>query len=894
MRGWNNVPQELNISDITFFSLNIENRRVRRRDIMRNKKLFVIVTMCLLLTSSFMAIAIAAQPPVDTTTYYIGTIGQPRRVDPARAYDTASGEMIMNIYEPLVWFSDEPDIPDTTSEVTADKVADLSKFQPWLATAMPTISPDGKTWTLTIKSGIKFHPWKKADGTIVSDQVVTAEDAEYSFKRMLVHDMVGAPSWMFALPLTGEMFYNGHDTDPKTNKFDDPAEEAAIADMINAAVTRDGNTISFHFKDVFPQVAFLQILSQTWGCIVNKAFCIEHGGWDGSLAPGWSANYRQMPSNLHTPLDRYYAAKSKYPSAAPDVPAMCGTGPYKFTYWDKARLEWRCDKFEAYWRGWNPAPHLDTVIVKGVAEWPTRKMMFLAGEFDSVAVPRANMWDLLDAADPTGHTPLSGITLYYNSPELSNDVASFVFHVAADSPYMSKVPAGGTPAPDFFNDPHVRRAFSRTVDFPAYLRDAWFNEAIQPTSWWVQGLKPDYENKSLVPYNLDLAFVESELKQAMFAGTSLWDSGFETYLVYNLGNDQRKIFAELMRDTIHSLNAKRTGKPPFKVTVVGLDWPVFLDYEELMYMPMFFVGWLADFADADNFARPYMHTYGDFSYFQGYSDPHVDELLDTAIKTPDGPERKAMYEELQFIYWRDVPGVPIMQAVGRRWQRNWLRGWHFNQLFPGRWFIRHWKEVGAAAQPVDLSALGSIEAVGGSKLKRTPGGVLMTPLSVDFTIHRLDTNPAVAAVFAIMALNRTNVATRYSQIIMGGDALVVLTAAQKDITEELLWNETGALCPAQGNYTLSGVVSVISTFAYDNNLGNNLVVAAGGNIEVTVLTGDLDDSGKVDIKDVFVVAKAFGADSENPRWNSKADLNGDGKVDIKDVFVVAKAFGQGL
>ncbi len=50
--------------------------------------------------------------------------------------------------------------------------------------------------------------------------------------------------------------------------------------------------------------------------------------------------------------------------------------------------------------------------------------------------------------------------------------------------------------------------------------------------------------------------------------------------------------------------------------------------------------------------------------------------------------------------------------------------------------------------------------------------------------------------------------------------------------------------------------------------------------------------GKVDIMDIFLVAKAFGTDPLNPRWNALADLNGDGKVDIKDIFLEAKSFGR--
>jgi len=48
---------------------------------------------------------------------------------------------------------------------------------------------------------------------------------------------------------------------------------------------------------------------------------------------------------------------------------------------------------------------------------------------------------------------------------------------------------------------------------------------------------------------------------------------------------------------------------------------------------------------------------------------------------------------------------------------------------------------------------------------------------------------------------------------------------------------------------------------------------------------------KVDMKDVFKAARAFGSYPCHPRWEAIADLNGDYKVDMKDVYLVARNFG---
>lgn len=55
---------------------------------------------------------------------------------------------------------------------------------------------------------------------------------------------------------------------------------------------------------------------------------------------------------------------------------------------------------------------------------------------------------------------------------------------------------------------------------------------------------------------------------------------------------------------------------------------------------------------------------------------------------------------------------------------------------------------------------------------------------------------------------------------------------------------------------------------------------------------DLDYNGKVDIKDIYIIATAFAATPTHPRWNIEADTNGDEIINIKDIFAIASAFGK--
>src|SRR5690606_2628814 len=79
-----------------------------------------------------------AQAPADTYDYQ--TFGEIASLDPARAYDSASGEIIENVYETLYAYNG----------------GEIAEFVPALATDY-SVSADGLHWTFTLRQGVKFH-----------------------------------------------------------------------------------------------------------------------------------------------------------------------------------------------------------------------------------------------------------------------------------------------------------------------------------------------------------------------------------------------------------------------------------------------------------------------------------------------------------------------------------------------------------------------------------------------------------------------------------------------------------------------------------------------------------------------------------------------------------------
>ena len=87
---------------------------------------------------------------------------------------------------------------------------------------------------------------------------------------------------------------------------------------------------------------------------------------------------------------------------------------------------------------------------------------------------------------------------------------------------------------------------------------------------------------------------------------------------------------------------------------------------------------------------------------------------------------------------------------------------------------------------------------------------------------------------------------------------------------------------AQGNYSLR---------IMGNGGGVTESMTQSINLRVA-FNPDINRDGKVDMKDVATVARAFGSTPGDPNWNPMADLNEDGVVDKVDIAMVVEDFGK--
>jgi peptide/nickel transport system substrate-binding protein len=281
----------------------------------------------------------------DPTTMVVAITGDADTFDPALSYDTASGEIIQNVYETLVFYDGEA----------------TDKFVPQLAESW-TVSDDGTVWTFTIRQGVTFHE----GGTL------TASDVAYTFQRGILQGGYSSPQWMLAEPFLGVgmdditmIIDEGASADDREALIaNDAATLVAACETVKAAIVADDAAGTVTFTLAQPWGPFLPTIANGWGSIMDMEWVIENGGWDGSCDT-WQNTYGMTSAE------------------DPFTPIANGTGAFRLDHWTPGQ-EIVLARYDGYW---GEAAQLERVVIKIIPEFGTRFAMLQAGEADIITVP---------------------------------------------------------------------------------------------------------------------------------------------------------------------------------------------------------------------------------------------------------------------------------------------------------------------------------------------------------------------------------------------------------------------------------------------------------------------------------------------------------------------------
>jgi len=861
------------------------------------------------------------------------SIGNIETVDPHWAYDTASGELIQNIYEPLCVFD--------KNRTDAFEAAVADWWPGYGVNPGNTIEPSDpaepgyvETWYFHIRSNV---PWQDP-----AYGYVTPDDVEYSFERGMLMDHSAGPMWMLYEPLTG------HDTSYEWDLDEDGnlnlTEYQALATAIDKSVESNSTHVWFNLKQKY--APFQQILSQTWSMVMCRQWCEDHGLWNKTLVEtyGWNSTeaYSEFLRTWDPPEPGPLMEQPDAPGPVVPGPVAMGCGPYKLVAInpDPHTGWWTIEKFDDYWRGW-AGKHVTRATMKCVEEWATRKAMFFSTDpslqADIGAVPRSNCPELHVNGDKDGPL-LPGFKLYKVTMPILYAVY-FTFEVDPSSPYCPKL--GADPKPDLFKDRYLRLALIHCVNFTQIIEQVYLGEAEQSPVCMPAGTA--YFNASKPKYNIDLDKAVEYLKKAWGGSLTnpgpVWEKGITVKITYNTGNVMRQATAEMIRYNLLRIKSEYEWPGTVNVEVKGVPWATYLDDMRYSRLPVFIVGWLADFPDPHNWFVPFMHpiagtyarrqkvTYGldptslTENWYEGasYGPPpytnylgeyvteinntYVAHLIDTAIGG-DPETRHQLYEELMDIYYAEATQLPMCYAIARNYMRDWVYGFpgEFNEnpIAPGWYFYPVYKEAATTVASVDISAADTIEnATAVYKTIQVWHGQMQCGgnyIHMNFTIsvRYVSGNTTVLVYFGFFRNDTTVPEWTFADISFPANFTITLGPGES-FSRLFMWFENGTMW--EGNWTLgifgSPTAGTGGETVEDTNPANNKHTSPYV-VKALELFGDIRPDGEVNVLDAIKLAKAFGYSTGESDFNPDADLKPDGEINILDAIKLSMAFGNKL
>ena len=646
----------------------------------------------------------------DPTTFVDMTTGEPDTLDPALAYDSASGGVLMNTYDPLIFYRRES----------------ISEFVPMLATEVPSkdnggISADGKTYTFKIRPGVKFH----------NGDELKPSDVAFTFVRNMLSGGTSSPQWLLFEPIMGSTSYNDVSdlipaealaklnealaaavptpeagVTPEAPAFEaletladdrpnlqelakiDPAAVAKACEDIKSHIVADdaAGTVTFTLSQTWGP--FLVTLTGMWGSILEQKWVTENGGWDGDCTT-WQNFYAPTSEELSTTTGK----------------VENGTGPYILESWTpKDSLVYKANEnywpTEPIWEGGpSGAPALKKVIVKYVDEFSTRFAAFQAGDADFIAAGSPENWPQLDTlvgevcdsetleCKPSETSPDAAMRVFDKVKGVTRSDAFFNLKVntAGGNNFLGsgQLDGNGIPA-DFFSDIHIRKAFEYCFDWETYIADVQQGYGKQANAVMLFGEIGDDPDSP--KYSFDLAKCEEEFKASTWKsadGTSLWDLGFRMSMTFNTGNTARQSICQIWQQNVNLVN------PKFVVEIVGLPWPTFLTNQRQKKLPFFVLGWIEDIPDPHNWVFTYAAQGGAWAGRQSIPQEIFDKLapyITSGATEPDPVKRAEIYKQFNQVYYDEALAVLLAQMLGKHYEQRWVKGYYNNPIYSDWWW----------------------------------------------------------------------------------------------------------------------------------------------------------------------------------------------------------------
>ncbi len=520
----------------------------------------------------------------DERVYRHALDGVPGNIDPVRAGTVYASAVVVNAYDTLYRYR---------------YLARPYELAPNLAAELPEVSDDGLTHTITLREGVHF-----IDDPAFPDgrgREVVASDVVYSLKRHFDPDTGSRGAWLWRDRIVG---------------LDAWGEAGADYDAeVEGLRPLDRHTLQIRLDRPFPQLA--HTLASAMAAVVPRE-AVEHYGPElGSHAVG------SGPFVLES-IDETRALMRRNPGFDRGRIDLAEEG---FDPDSRRHVELGLDRLAD-----RPYPMIDRLELAFISEPGARWTSFTGAAVDSVMVPPEQAGRVLESTNP---------------PRFGDDIAArYRHHAAPESGFVFFGFNMDNPAIGHHDDPDQAR---RNRKLRCAIRDAFDWSAYNETFHHGLGqVFPGVIPPGLASFDpeADTAPVEHAPQRAR---ERLADAGWQTGelpdLVFGLEGSvhQRQMF-EQFRARMREAGLPESMFKPRGFASFG-DFSRALARREL---DVFMLGWTLAYPDAQ-YSLQLFHgpnaAPGANSF--NYANPDFDQRFERASTMPEGPERRALYRELE-------------------------------------------------------------------------------------------------------------------------------------------------------------------------------------------------------------------------------------------------------
>lgn len=311
--------------------------------------------------------------------------------------------------------------------------------------------------------------------------------------------------------------------------------------------------------------------------------------------------------------------------------APVGTGPYKFVKWEKDQniVLVRNDDY------WGTKALTKNVIFKFIKDNSARVVALNNGEADMIdGIDATVVKQITDAGNKIFKAPGMNINyMAYNT---------------------SRKP---------FNDSKLRVAISQAVNVPEMVKSLYQGYA-EPATSILPNFMDGYD-KSITQVAYNPTAAAQTLKAAGL--TSVHIITYTNPRPYNSANGQA--LAEAIQGYL--------SKAGVTATIDAYDWTTYKQKVKAGDYDIAFYGWTGDNGDPDNFMYLLAHEDPTMNIAM-YKNAEFNKLIAKGIATPTGPNRTAIYTQLEKIAATEAPWLPISHAETLAAYRPNVNGFYYH------------------------------------------------------------------------------------------------------------------------------------------------------------------------------------------------------------------------